>query len=229
MNTVRTRLLAALLLLLLCIGAAAPALAHKVTLFAYVEGGDIVADAFYSRSNKVRQGKITVADAATGEKLAEIVTDENGAARFPVPQKALSARRDLRLTLVAGEGHQNDILVRASEFAPAPAAPAAQKSAPAPASPAQKSAPKVADGAASKTPPAPQPAPQLTQAELEALVERASERAVEKKVAPLRQMLERQAGDGPGMVEIVGGIGYILGLFGVAAFFAARRKDKAGN
>ena len=80
---------------------------------------------------------------------------------------------------------------------------------------------------------APAAAPQLGQAELEALVERATERAaeraVEKKLAPLRQMLERQAGDGPRMAEIVGGIGYILGLFGVAAFFAARRKEKGGK
>ncbi len=217
MNTLRTLVLAALLALF----AAAPALAHKVTLFAYVEGGDIVADAFYSRSNKVRQGKIAVADAASGEKLLEIATDEAGTARFPVPEKALKARRDLRLTLIAGEGHQDEILVRASEFAPAPKAekPAA----------AQKPASKVESKAPKETQPpaqaAPQPSPQLDQAELEALIER----AVEKKVAPLRQMLERQAGDGPRMVEIVGGIGYILGLFGVAAFFAARRKDRGGK
>lgn len=208
--------------LLLC--AAAPALAHKVTLFAYAEGGDIVADAFYSRSNKVRQGKIVVADAATGEKLAEITTDEAGGARFPVPPKALAARHDLKLTLVAGEGHQDDILVRASEFAPAEKPKPAEKSA-AKAAPAEKPAAQSVQAAQV----APQPSPRLDQAELEALVERAAERAVEKKVAPLRQMLERQAGDGPRLVEIVGGIGYILGLFGVAAFFAARRKDRGGK
>lgn len=213
MNTLRSLVLAALLALF----AAAPALAHKVTLFAYAEDGDIVADAFYSRSNKVRQGKILVADAATGEKLAEITTDEAGAARFPVPEKALKARHDLRLTLVAGEGHQNDILVRADEFAPA-----------------EKPAAKAPDKPAKQAQPAAQAAPpKLDQAELEALVARATEqaveRAVEKKLAPLRQMLERQAGDGPRMVEIVGGIGYILGLFGVAAFFAARKKDRGGK
>lgn len=202
-------------LLLLC--SAVPALAHKVTLFAYAEGGDIVADAFYSRSNKVRQGKIIVADAATGEKLAEITTDEAGAARFPVPPKALAARHDLKLTLMAGEGHQDEALIRASEFAPAPPAPKA------PAPPAKEA------GGGKPAVQAAQAPPRLDQAELEALVERAAERAVEKKVAPLRQMLERQAGDGPRMVEIVGGIGYILGLFGVAAFVAARRKDKRGN
>ncbi len=227
MNTLRTLALAALLALF----AAAPALAHKVTLFAYVEGGDIVADAFYSRSNKVRQGKIAVADAASGEKLLEIATDEAGTARFPVPEKALKARRDLRLTLIAGEGHQDEILVRASEFAPAPKVekPAAPKPAEKPAPKASGTPAKAATGDTPAAQPAqaaaPQPSPQLDQAELEALIER----AVEKKVAPLRQMLERQAGDGPRMVEIVGGIGYILGLFGVAAFFAARRKDRSGK
>lgn len=217
MSRIRPVLLAASLIL----AAALPALAHKVTIFAYVEDGQVVVDAFYSRTNKVRAGKILVADAASGEKYLEIVTDEAGAARFPIPEKALAARRDLKLTLAAGEGHQDGILVRAGEFGPAPKAPAPAKPEPrAEAAPGAVKEPKAASQ------PVAQAAPQMAPAELEALVERAAERAVEKKVAPLRQMLERQVGDGPGLVEIVGGIGYILGLFGVAAFFAARRRER---
>lgn len=217
MSRIRPVLLAAALIL----AAALPALAHKVTIFAYVEDGQVVVDAFYSRSNKVRAGKILVADAASGEKYLEIVTDEAGAARFPIPEKALAARRDLKLTLAAGEGHQDGILVRADEFGPAPKAPAPAKPEPrAEAAPGTVKEPKAASQ------PVAQAAPQMASAELEALVERAAERAVEKKVAPLRQLLERQVGDGPGLVEIVGGIGYILGLFGVAAFFAARRRER---
>lgn len=221
MSRIRPVLLAAALIL----AAALPALAHKVTIFAYVEDGQVVVDAFYSRSNKVRAGKILVADAASGEKYLEIVTDEAGAARFPIPEKALAARRDLKLTLAAGEGHQDGILVRAGEFGPAPKAPA-----PAKPEPRSEAAPGAVKEPKAASQPVAQAAPQMAPAELEALVERAAERAaeraVEKKVAPLRQMLERQAGDGPGLVEIVGGIGYILGLFGVAAFFAARRRER---
>lgn len=222
MTRIRTLALAALLLL--C--AAAPALAHKVTLFAYVESGQVVVDAFYSRSNKVRSGKILVADAATGEKYLEVVTDEAGAARFPIPEKALAARRDLKLTLAAGEGHRNETLVRAGEFGPAPKAAAPARPEPKPEPGAVKEPRVLAQSAPPST-------VRMDPAQLEALVERAAERAaeraVEAKVAPLRRLLEEQAGKGPGLTEILGGVGYILGLFGVAAFFAARRRDRGAK
>lgn len=48
-------------------------------------------------------------------------------------------------------------------------------------------------------------------------------RQIKREIAVLNQNLER-----PGIREIMAGIGYILGLFGMAAFFAARRRrDRA--
>ena len=46
-------------------------------------------------------------------------------------------------------------------------------------------------------------------------------RRIQREVAALRADLEK-----PGLPEVVGGIGYILGLFGVAAFVAARRRKE---
>ncbi|HWR04326.1 MAG TPA: hypothetical protein VN419_09945, partial [Humidesulfovibrio sp.] len=105
------------LCLLFCLLWPAAALAHKVTVFAYVDGPNIVVDAFYSKSNKVNKGTITVKNAASGEEYARAVTDEAGALALPVPAKAVAAKADLRVLLVAGEGHQDEILVKASEFA----------------------------------------------------------------------------------------------------------------
>jgi nickel transport protein len=44
-------------------------------------------------------------------------------------------------------------------------------------------------------------------------------RRIQRELAALRADLEK-----PGLPEVMAGIGYICGLFGVAAFVAARRK-----
>lgn len=45
-------------------------------------------------------------------------------------------------------------------------------------------------------------------------------RRIQREIAALRTDLDK-----PGMKDVFSGIGYILGLFGVAAFVAARRKE----
>ena len=45
-------------------------------------------------------------------------------------------------------------------------------------------------------------------------------RRIQREIAALRADLDK-----PGMKEVFAGIGYIFGLFGVAAFVAARRKE----
>ena len=46
-------------------------------------------------------------------------------------------------------------------------------------------------------------------------------RRIQREIAALRADLDK-----PGLKEIFAGIGYIFGLFGVAAFVASRRKEK---
>jgi hypothetical protein len=46
-------------------------------------------------------------------------------------------------------------------------------------------------------------------------------RRIQREIAALRADLDK-----PGVQEIFAGIGYILGLFGVAAFMAARRRKE---
>lgn len=231
-----SRLFITLGTLALCLLLPMAALAHKVSVFAYVDGPNIVIDAFYSKSNKVNAGKITVKNATTGEVYQQATTDEIGALILPVPAKAIAAKADLLVLLVAGEGHQNDVLVHASEYAglaaPAaaaaatvptasPTAPAATMPKPAAkaaaASPTPAAAPKLANAA---------PAPQLDEATLTRIVNQAVEQAVESRMAPVKRLLLESAQKGPGPTEIIGGIGYIVGLFGLAAFFSARRKNK---
>ncbi len=228
-----SRLFIALGTLALCLLLPIAALAHKVSVFAYVDGPNLVIDAFYSKSNKVNGGKITVKNAATGEVYQQATTDENGALTLPVPAKAIAAKADLRVQLVAGEGHQNDVLVQSSEYAGLAAPAAATAASPAPpgaskpvvSKPAAQPASAPAGAAAAKLANA-APAPQLDEAALTRIVNQAVEQAVESRMAPVKRLLLESAQKGPGPTEIIGGIGYIVGLFGLAAFFSARRKNK---
>jgi hypothetical protein len=47
---------------------------------------------------------------------------------------------------------------------------------------------------------------------------------IKREITVLRQQLDK-----PGITEIMGGIGYILGLFGVAAYTASRKKKDRGE
>lgn len=220
---------AAALCLLLCLLWPAAALAHKVTVFAYVDGANIVIDAFYSKSNKVSNGTITLRNAATGEQYASAVTDESGALTLPVPTKAIAARADLRVVLVAGEGHQDEIMVKASEFSALSAAAAK----PAAAAQAQPKTESARTGGKPGSPGSAQPATnipaQLDEAALTRIINQAVEQAVESRMAPVKRLLLESAQKGPGPTEIIGGIGYIVGLFGLAAFVAGRRKNRTGK
>ena len=49
-------------------------------------------------------------------------------------------------------------------------------------------------------------------------------RQLKREIAALEQQLEN-----PGISEIMGGIGYIFGLFGVAAYVMSRKKNTVGE
>ena len=201
----RTTLFLCLIISLFCL-ASAPAWAHRVNIFAYVDGGDILVECGFNRSQKVRQGQIEVFDAATGDMLLRGTTDNQGEFRFPIPPRARQSGHDLRIHINAGEGHQNTWTVAAAEFATTPAAhsaPPAQETSTVPETPSTAEA--AATGAA--TP---------------ADVERIVNAALDAKLAPVKRMLAERFETGPGLREIIGGIGWIFGMIGVAAYVRRR-------
>lgn len=195
---------------------ACPALAHRVNVFAYAEGDKVFVECSYSKSKKVNGGAITVTDAATGETLLTGKTDAEGLFTFTVPEEAKKRGADLKILLVAGEGHQNDWLVSAKEYGAGKSPDSSQTEQPADATATQAS--QAAANAAS-SPGALQGASVCD----EAAIARAVEAAVEKKIAPLRRILVEDKEAGPGLTEIVGGLGWIFGLVGVAAYFKSRK------
>ncbi|MCF8034851.1 MAG: hypothetical protein K9K66_16565 [Desulfarculaceae bacterium] len=191
-------LLAAALLL-----AAAPAAAHKVNIFAFVENGRLQGESYFPGGNKAQGCVVEVWD-ATGKKLAATKTDAKGGFSLPLPQ----GQPPYKVVLKAGQGHQADYSLNASELglAPAPAAPSA---------PAAKSGVTV--------PPSLDRGASLGRAEMEQLL--AS--LLQKELAPLKAQLARMSADqGVTVRDVLAGLGYILGLMGLAAYMHYRKQGK---
>ena len=100
--------------------------AHRVNLFAWVEGDTVYVEGKFSGGKRVHAGKITVSD-PEGTELLSGITDENGKFSFKVPQKT-----ELNIVLVAGTGHRAQWTIPADEIVmPATAKkPAAEKGLP---------------------------------------------------------------------------------------------------
>ena len=208
------------LLLLAVLAAAllapAPALAHRVNIFAWLEGGDVVVECGFNRSSPDKNGLSTVFDAVDGKELLQGHTDDAGRFSFPVPQAAREGH-GLRIRINAGEGHQNEWGMDASEFSGA-AAPTA--------SPAEKvnGTEKTEGAAAPATTAAPSvPAAQAVSGATPDQVRAIVNAALDAKLGPIRRDLAAQVNAGPGIQEIIGGIGWILGLVGIGLYFKGRR------
>lgn len=223
----RTALPAALPLLVLLLALCMPATAqaHRVNIFAWTEGPQVVAECGFSGGNKVRQGQVTVFDAATGAKLLEGRTDNKGVFRFDIPAEGRT--HGLRIRVNAGEGHQNEWSMEASELASAttPAPTATETAAPA-------TAAVSAANTASQAPTGPAAAPGASGAAASAPsavcvgsgeVRNIVNAALDAKLGPIRRELAEMRVAKPGFREIFGGIGWLVGLAGLALYFKGRR------
>lgn len=92
-----------LMIILLLAGFLFPAavLAHKVNIFAYVEGGTVYCEGYFPDGRPVENGKVLVFDSAE-QLLLEGQTDRQGLFQFPLPKAD-----DLTLEINAGMGHKN--------------------------------------------------------------------------------------------------------------------------
>lgn len=88
---------------------AAPALAHKVNIFAYVEGDSVYTESYFNDGKKCK-GSSVIAYADDGERLLDGTTDDDGLFAFPIPK-----RETLKVVLKASMGHQAEYLLPRAE------------------------------------------------------------------------------------------------------------------
>lgn len=187
--------------------------AHKLRIFAWPEGDIIYGETAFSGTRKPKNAKITVQDAANHTVLLTTRTDEQGNFNFAVPQKAVVEHLDLLLVVNAGEGHRGEWPMPAAEYLTLTSPPKIVG--------VKESTPTVAKNA-------PSPSVDTANAVLidEQLLRRIVEEELEKKLTPLRRMLAESKDNSPGLRDILGGIGYILGLAGILAWLQAKKQHK---
>ncbi|MHB9075370.1 MAG: hypothetical protein ACYC6G_17835 [Desulfobaccales bacterium] len=183
----------------------APALAHRVLVFAYAEGGTIHTESKFIPDTPVRQGKLLVLDHKTGQELLAGKTDDQGKFSFKIPAAAAAQKMDLNIVVEAAMGHRGAWLLKADSYLSG-AAPG-KAAAPAPASPTAPAAPET----------------KAANADQQAL-EAAVNKALERQLAPIKEMLTELTIHRTTPADIIGGIGYILGIFGLWAYFQSRGK-----
>ncbi len=192
--------------------------AHRINIFALVEADQIRVECKFSKKSPAQNSPVTILDKASGKQLALKNTDEQGIALFPVTAEMKSAPQGLIAHINAGEGHENDFEIEKSELDGASASSGTETASPS--EPSTPAAPSVS-AASSVQIPADSVAA-MSRQDLEKLIST----AVDRRVTPLRVMIASQVEKGPGITEILGGIGWILGIFGTAALCLSRRKKQ---
>jgi nickel transport protein len=211
MNKIRIKKAAAVLILI-CIEFLVidSALAHRVNVYAWVDGDTIYVECKFAGGNKVRSGKITVIDPQGVELLSGLTNDE-GEFSFKIPK-----RTDLKIILNAGQGHQGQWTIRAAEMENLPSGTAQDTG-------AEKASPSEQKSAVAKTfvdTGGAMSGTDIKRKELEATIES----VLDRKLKPITRMLADIRQEGPTVKDIFMGIGYIFGLVIVAAYFYSRKK-----
>lgn len=205
-------LLVILLIPVLC----RPGLAHKVRIFAWQDGGNIVTESKFSGGRPAQNVMVTVTDTKTGQNLLSGTTDNEGLFSFPLPT---TGSKELQIIVDGGDGHKNSWNYTLTDSLSSP-------------SPVGSNALPKESGAVDQLPPQPHTGDDeekklqsITASELTEIIEI----AMDKKLAPIKRTLAEQSEKEPTLQDILGGIGYILGLAGIAAYMQSLKNKKGGE
>ena len=191
-----------LTLLLLC--AAMPcwtsaAHAHRLLVIAWVQDDRLMVETAFGNGQIAANMAITILDTATGEGLLSGTTDAEGLYEAALPPAALKNRHPLLVQATDGAGHMAEQTIAPEEL-PAMATPST-------ATPSLLEVSKL---------------PEHSPDQLSPLFQQAVAEAVRQEIAPLRREILALSQRGPGIPEIVGGIGWIVGLAGLGAVLLRR-------
>lgn len=184
--------------------------AHKVTIFAWVDGDTVHTQSKFSGSKRVKNAPVLVYD-PKDVLLLDGKTDKNGMFSFKIPQKT-----SLKIVLKASMAHMAVWKIPVEAFGGTEPENAAKTDA------LQNSLKTPSDSVNIQTHEhvSGSSAVALGKREIEDIIDA----ALDKKLAPLTEIIADSIVRGPGFTEIVGGIGYIFGLVGVALYFANRKR-----
>jgi len=170
--------------------------AHKVNIFAYVEGKQIFTQSYYSNGKPIVSGIIEVFN-ARDMKLLDGETDKNGEFSFLIPEKT-----ELKIILNAGMGHRAETVIKEKDI------PTIEK-------PPKK---KVTSKPAIITE-NPKTDEYISKEDIKDIVEQ----VIEQKMRPLFRILAQRQRT-ISFVDVIGGIGYIIGIMGLIMYLKSKKK-----
>ncbi len=184
-----------LVTLLIVAGSSGSALAHKVTIFAWVEGDTIMTESKFSGGRRAVNSPVRVYD-GKGREILKGRTNDRGEFSFKIPEMT-----DLKVVLDAGMGHRAEWSIPEAEL---------------------RGDVDVPRGRIETVEPPHEGSTFLSREEVKQIVDD----SLDTKLRPIARRLAEIEEKGPSVAEILGGIGYIFGLMGVALYFKSRgRKD----
>ena len=183
---------------MLCMLWAGQAAAHRAMVFAWVEGESVHTESKFSGGKPVNGGEILVYDLA-GNPLLSGKTNEQGEFSFKIPQKT-----GMKIVIQAGMGHRGEWTLPLSEVARLEPTPE----------------PAVSQKTSSTTSEAREAAPSVSLDQ----IRRVLDQSLDQRLNPALKMLAESRDKDPTFRDVLGGIGYIFGLMGLAAYIHFRRK-----
>jgi len=175
-----------------------PVFAHKVNIFAYVEGDKVYTESYFNDGKKCIDSKIEVFD-NQGNKLLEGLTDKEGEFSFEIPP----GNGDLKIVLTASMGHRAEYIIRADELI----------------SSAGLIEEKFEEPISIVSP----ETSLVDLKEIQSIIEDTLDEKLKPIIKEMREIKKSQE-DKISPTEIIGGIGYIIGIFGIVAYFLSRKR-----
>lgn len=216
------RLLIVLITLLAILFETAPTLAHKVNVYAYVDIDRLVVEGYFGGKAGAVNCPVELFD-GEGKKVLEGRTDEKGTWSVKLADLP-PIKGDLLIVLAAGMGHRADYTLSAADLASAlkgaltPQAHAPGDQSGATGRPSLPSA-GGSSGNLTEVPHVPADPRAMPDEALAARLDR-----IEAMLSNQQKILMDQKTKGPSMTEIIGGIGWIFGIIGVAAYCLSRSR-----
>lgn len=184
--------------------------AHKVRVFAYESGGTIITEAKFNSGRPAKNSTVTVTD-SDGTIVLNGTTDENGLFRFTPPATTIDRQVDLTISVDLGEGHKGYWHMKASDYIENAAISQNTET------------PESITPPINKTIISSQPETKNECSDIHNLIKT----TIAAEIAPIKRMMVENMTPKTSFHDILGGLGYIFGLAGIAAYF--RYKKSGGN
>ncbi len=184
-------------------------LAHKVVVFAWVDGDMVHVESKFSGGRKVVSGKVEVFDLSENF-ICSGKTDDKGMFSFKINRKT-----GMKIKLLAGMGHMGQWIISAeeagvlSETAPVKYHGKEQKSLPVLSKDRDSSCKNL----------------HFINSAENSEIKKIIEQTIDRKLKPVYVLLSKMQNPGASISDILGGIGYIFGFMGIIIYFKSKKTD----